>query len=519
MKTIPSLHKTAAFVFIMLFSSFLAQAQTKGSGNLTKEDREVSSFTEIEAGSAFEILLEQGEPLKVTVETDDNYQENIKVTVEDNRLKVSSGSMKNPTAMRIYITAPEISRIITEGAARLDSKNDLKVTNLSLDASGASRITLGAEAELISSNISGASKVYLKGHSSNMKAEVSGAAMLEAIQLVTQSAELEVSGAAKAKVYAVSSLNAEVSGAGNLSYFETDEVKRISTPGTYNFTFQNPENPENTEAEAIITSSGLGDSTLISIGDIKVQVVEGDPVKVTIGNNELEVDEDGNVDFKRDRKDRDRYDGHWGGFDLGINGYVNGKQEFDLPEAYDFLDLRWEKSINVAINFWEQNFNLINNQLGLTTGLGLNWNNYRFEDRAYITRTSEGISGGFYPAGGERNYTKSKLVVSYLTLPLLLEFQTNRFSKKNSFHIGGGLLTGLKIGSHTKMVYNDGSKQKDKYRDSKGFDINPFRFDLMARIGWGKINLYANYSLNTLFKNNRGPELYPFSAGITLASW
>lgn len=352
-----------------------------------------------------------------------------------------------------------------------------------------------------------------------MKAEVSGAAMLEAIQLVTQSAELEVSGAAKAKVYAVSSLNAEVSGAGNLSYFETDEVKRISTPGTYNFTFQNPENPENTEAEAIITSSGLGDSTLISIGDIKVQVVEGDPVKVTIGNNELEVDEDGNVDFKRDRKDRDRYDGHWGGFDLGINGYVNGKQEFDLPEAYDFLDLRWEKSINVAINFWEQNFNLINNQLGLTTGLGLNWNNYRFEDRAYITRTSEGISGGFYPAGGERNYTKSKLVVSYLTLPLLLEFQTNRFSKKNSFHIGGGLLTGLKIGSHTKMVYNDGSKQKDKYRDSKGFDINPFRFDLMARIGWGKINLYANYSLNTLFKNNRGPELYPFSAGITLASW
>lgn len=518
MKTQPSLHKTAAFVFIMLFSSFMAQAQSKGSGNLTKQDREVSAFTEIEAGSAFEIILEQGEPLKVTVETDDNYQENIKVSVENNRLSISSGSMKNPTAMRIYITAPEITRIITEGAARLDSNNDLKVTNLKIEASGASKINLGAEAELISSAISGASRVFIKGHTNSFTAEVSGASQLEAMQMVAQSADIEVSGAAKAKVYAVSSLNAEVSGAGNLSYFETDEIKRISTPGTYNFSFQNPENPENTDAEAVISTTGTGDSTLINIGDIKVQVVEGNPVKVTIGNNELEVDEEGNVDFKRDRKDRDRFDGHWGGFDLGINGYVNSKQEFDLPAEYDFLDLRWEKSINVAINFWEQNFNLINNQLGLTTGLGLNWNNYRFDDNAYITRTSEGITGGFHPSS-DRNYSKSKLVVTYLTLPLLLEFQTNRFSKKNSFHIGGGLLTGLKIGSHTKMVYNDGSKQKDKYRDSKGFDINPFRFDLMARIGWGKINLYANYSLNTLFKNNRGPELYPFSAGITLTSW
>jgi hypothetical protein len=173
----------------------------------------------------------------------------------------------------------------------------------------------------------------------------------------------------------------------------------------------------------------------------------------------------------------------------------------------------------VAINFWEQNFNLIGNQFGLTTGLGLEWNNYRFDNNVKIIRDEEiGIDAIRMNEEGT-GYLKSKMVVNYLNLPILLEYQTNRFSKKNSFHIGGGLMTGLRIGTHTKMVYDDGSKQKDKDRDSKGYDINPFKFALMARIGWGKINLFANYSLNGMFKDNRGPELYPFAAGITLASW
>jgi hypothetical protein len=49
--------------------------------------------------------------------------------------------------------------------------------------------------------------------------------------------------------------------------------------------------------------------------------------------------------------------------------------------------------------------------------------------------------------------------------------------------------------------------------------MQPFRWDAYAGIGWGIINLYATYSLNPLFRENRGPELYPFSVGITLVNW
>lgn len=517
MKTTLSLRKSTLVAALVMTFSLASQAQSKGSGKLVKQDRDVSMFTEIEAGSAFEIILEQGEPLTVTVETDDNYLENITTSVENNRLVVESSGMKNPTAMKVYIKMPDLTSLELSGAARADSQGEFKINNLDVEASGASKVNMTIDAQLVKSNISGASKVLLDGKASSLEAEVSGAALLEALKLVSQSVTIDVSGAGKARVYAVNELNAELSGAGNLAYYDDPDLKKLSQQGTYNFQFQNPEIPDEADTEGILSTTESGDSTLINIGDIKVQVIEGNPTRVTIGKNELEVDDEGNVDFKRNRQDR--YDGHWGGFDLGVNGYLNSNNKFDMPEGYEFLDLRMEKSINVAINFWEQNFNLIGNQFGLTTGLGLEWNNYRFDDNVKITRDDEiGISKILMNEEGTV-YMKSKMVVNYLNLPVLLEYQTNRFSKKNSFHIGGGLMTGLRIGTHTKMVYDDGSKQKDKDHDSKGYDINPFKFALMARIGWGKINLFANYSLNTLFKDNRGPELYPFSAGITLASW
>jgi hypothetical protein len=56
-----------------------------------------------------------------------------------------------------------------------------------------------------------------------------------------------------------------------------------------------------------------------------------------------------------------------------------------------------------------------------------------------------------------------------------------------------------------------------KNRDD--FHLHPFKMDATARIGWGWINLFGTYSLTSLFKEDKYPELYPFTAGITLTGW
>ena len=116
----------------------------------------------------------------------------------------------------------------------------------------------------------------------------------------------------------------------------------------------------------------------------------------------------------------------------------------------------------------------------------------------------------------DASYKKSKLVVTYLTVPLLLELQTNRFTNRNSFHIAGGISSGLRIGSHSKVKFEKPNGGTEKNKDRNDFNLNPFKLDATALIGWGSINLYGNYALIDMFKAGDGPQLRPFSVGIRL---
>lgn len=513
MKT-TNLTLSLALFFSLLFSSSLTYAQTTGSGNITLQSRDVGAFTKIEAGSAFTLIVEQGPETSVIVETDDNYQDRIETVVKGDRLTISSMGMQSPSALKVRITSPVIEEINMYGAARLSSVGTIKANQLKLELSGASKATLTLDAEILITDISGAAKVTLNGSAIKHNADISGAVKLNALSLGTITTAIELSGASKATINSTGKINAEISGASSLSYYDNGKLNKLSKSGSYEITPENPSEQVAQVPDGEYDSTISGDSTIIKIGSVSVEVHEGNPTRVIIGGSELEVDDNGNVKFKRNRQTR--FNGHWAGFELGVNGYVNDKGEFDMPKDYEFLDLRMGKSINVKLNFYEQNFNLVANKLGFTTGLGFEWVNYRFENDVVLRKEGDDIINDLVP--GSPIYTKSKMVVNYLNLPLMLEYQTNRHSKANSFHIGVGIQTGLRIGAHTKRVYqDDGNKKKDK--DPGDYHINPFKYDAMVRIGWGKLNLHANYSLNALFKDGRGPELYPFTVGLTLVSW
>ena len=57
------------------------------------------------------------------------------------------------------------------------------------------------------------------------------------------------------------------------------------------------------------------------------------------------------------------------------------------------------------------------------------------------------------------NIRKSKLTAFYFNIPLLFEFQTNNYHKKNSFHINLGMIMGVKVSSHTKKYYDELDKE------------------------------------------------------------
>ena len=89
---------------------------------------------------------------------------------------------------------------------------------------------------------------------------------------------------------------------------------------------------------------------------------------------------------------------------------------------------------------------------------------------------------------------------------------------KHSFHLAAGALFSYRLGSKTKQKYSEDGKDY-KVKNRNDFNMNPFRASLAARVGYGQFTLFANYSITEMFEDNDGPEIYPFTVGISLAAF
>ena len=415
--------------------------------------------------------------------------------------------------------------LYTSGASKV--KMHIETGTFTNETSGAAENSLTLIAKTANTEISGAGNMTIKGTAEKHNTEVSGAGSLRGIEFITDNTDAEVSGAGNARIMARRQLKADLSGAGNISYFDKDTIKKISKQGQYQFTFDGMDNVKSViieendtdtdpDDEAINIDNGNwniyenGDSTTIVLNDKRIIVVTDDSVRVNIGQRDYVISDDGVKITKHDKKPK--FNGHWAGFGLSVNGLLNQDNLIDYPTGAEYLDLNYNKSTGVSLNFFEQNVNLYNQNLGLVTGLGVTWNNYRFKNNDVIL-TDDGKLDGYYGRNVDatKDYQKSKLMVASLRIPLMLEFQTNSKMKANSFHIGAGAEASVRMWSHTKNEIN-GSKTKNK----GDFYINPFIINGIATIGWGVINLYGTYSFSEMFRNDKSPTAYPFEIGINL---
>ena len=267
------------------------------------------------------------------------------------------------------------------------------------------------------------------------------------------------------------------------------------------------------------------DTTSISVGRRQMMVVEGtDTTTISLGGREIRIiEKDGNTTVNvigRDHSEntgltssRTGFKGNWRGLEIGLNNFLNDDFSTSLGPDEDFMELRTAKSWNVNLNILQYDFSIAGDKFGMVSGLGFEFNDYRFTNNVSIAKQDRFIVPVDYDEAGIQ-LEKTKLSTLYLTVPLLMEFQAG----KNSWHrvyFSAGVIGGINLGSHTKVVYRDGSgKQKDKERDD--FYLSPFRYGLTFRTGYRSLNLFANYYPTPLFQKNKGPELYPVAVGLSI---
>ncbi|HBX89584.1 MAG TPA: hypothetical protein DEG09_13335 [Marinilabiliaceae bacterium] len=265
-----------------------------------------------------------------------------------------------------------------------------------------------------------------------------------------------------------------------------------------------PEEDRPSQQEAL-----QSDSTIIE--DTKRAIIKIGPEQINNDNTykrEITI----NTDYRWECKKKNaKFDGHLSTFNLGINGFLDKDMRENLPPNYDFMSTIHEKSIEVGVFPFQHAFRLIGNNIGLVSSLGLKFNNYRFNIERLSDIPEE--SRPWFPLiSEEADISKSKLSTINLSLPLVLEFQIP--NGKDKFYISGGVEGNLRLRSHVKLVYREeGDSEKRKKRDD--FGLNGFRYDFIARAGYKNFGIYASYSPVSLFRSNKGPEIYPYTVGLT----
>ncbi|MBO9701713.1 MAG: PorT family protein [Sporocytophaga sp.] len=190
--------------------------------------------------------------------------------------------------------------------------------------------------------------------------------------------------------------------------------------------------------------------------------------------------------------------------------YLN--QLSDQPGA---LDLRTWGSRGGA--FGHYSHIKISKKFYFTSGLCIAFDNYSFSAKNTNLSISQDSLLIFVDRDPEKTYKKSKLSLTYLDAPLELRFQSKRYWPR-ALKLAIGFKAGLLLKSMTKVKFKE-NDETIKEKEIRDFNLNRVRYGLTARIGIGGLSLYGYYSLNKLFKDNKGPEATPFLVGITISSF
>lgn len=252
-----------------------------------------------------------------------------------------------------------------------------------------------------------------------------------------------------------------------------------------------------------VTIEETGDETIIRIGRKAVRIVEDD------NDTEISFEEYEEPDHS-DHPAR-AFRGHLGGIEFAFNGYSSDTWGRNDEPLENWLDLNTTRS---------SSFNIVtppvslgfSRRFGLVAALGINWNNYFFDNNNSIIVDENGIVVPSYPEDGI-TYKKSKLATTYGTLPVILEAQIP-VRHNRTINLGAGVIGAIKFGSHTKTVWYADDKNKEKNQDD--FNLSVLRYGFTARAGYEMLQIYGTCYLSPMFEEGQGPVLYPWEVGLAL---
>lgn len=184
----------------------------KGSGDMETRSFDLDDFSEVIVGGAFDVDVTFGDYQEIKVTIDDNLWDILELEVKGDRLYIDWDESCRPDGdCRLRLTAKSLEAVTVKGAAEVDI-NDFEGDSFRFELSGAAELEMSGEVE-------------------DLEIHVSGAGEIDTRDLQAQHVKVRISGAGNANITATESIDARVSGVGNIKYWGDPEKERTNVSG------------------------------------------------------------------------------------------------------------------------------------------------------------------------------------------------------------------------------------------------------------------------------------------------
>ena len=276
-----------------------------------------------------------------------------------------------------------------------------------------------------------------------------------------------------------------------------------------------------------ITNGKIRKDTFLSVNDDTVRLGRLNIIKSQDSNHKKDWEsmiEDGDFDntrisIERAPKKLKNVTTNWFSFDLGYANYTDESPQMAYLAIYPpskywvnsgSLKLDNRKASNFNIWIVQQKLNVYQHKINLKYGVGFEMFNFRFEQPVSF-RNEPGKT--LYM--DDVNFTKNKLFVKYLTVPVQLNFQPSPYSRKG-FYASIGLSAGYLVDARNKQI----SPERGKQKYDGTFELNNLRLATIGELGIGGIRLYGSYgSINLFDKNQSSFSLFPYALGLRFSNF
>jgi len=514
----PKLHSLLCDILSLALCLTLSIPSSKA----TPADSIPKRWQRLEVNNAVRVTVVQGDSFRLEVDGVDWISDTSgKSSGEDRDWEIDGEWLRinKFTAKELRVQQPRLQEIRLRGAVALQSEGVIRNDLLRIGISGVGNVIMDLDIEELMADLNGVARLSLKGRCSKARIDINGPGMVDAKTLKARQAKVFIDGLGLCKIDVTDSLYAEISGGGSIRYRQEPGylVNRISGLGSIT-AWESDASPKSSEYP-----SAKGESSDLNrrSGDFWSGRKGREPRRPVL---ELGL-------------------AHW----LSPYGASLGDRWNSSQAPYTPMGPEAEKSW--FLNWWtplhyetciigsgaytqQQSAEGQDRGRGLVTGqrfsvwargaMVLAYQSLRFEDNIVLSKGLDANGNKVLlvnevDSPGSPRFDRSRLENMELQFPLMFNIHNGHRPHKG-WHIGGGIVPGIRVWTRSLNRYRDDGGRVEMYRTGN-FYLNPFSLALRSEIGRGRFRMFTQYSVNSMFRSGYGPRVNRVDMGITLLSY